>query len=187
MKLFPLHGTILAAVFVLATGSPGQVSAPAKDSKDNKVFNVRTNLLVLDDKDRIISGVKAEDVKIFENGVEQKLAYFSAKAPRLNLSLVIDNSGSVREDLDEIISISKLIVANVGPSDNATVVRFVGRDKIEVMQGWTSSKAPLYKALDQLFVEGGRTAFIDALYLAGTDILKRRTAKKDERYAIVVV
>src|SRR5690349_15167677 len=134
MKAFSVCGAVLGTLFALVTVSPCQVNPPAKDTKETKVFNARANLLVVDDKDHFVSGIKADDIKLFEKGVEQKITYFSAKAPRLNVSLVIDNSGSVGYELDEIIKISKLVVANLSPSDKANVIRFVSRDKIEVLQ-----------------------------------------------------
>jgi hypothetical protein len=51
--------------------------------------------------------------------------------------------------------------------------RFVSKDKIEVVQDFTTNKNSLNNALDNLFVEGGQTAIIDAIY---------RTAKKVDEY-----
>src|SRR5438445_5255839 len=173
-----LSGTILLAAFasnVLAQN----------ESKENKTFEVRTNLIVVDEKGRYIDGIKESEVKVFENGVEQKLTYFVPKDKPLNVSLVVDNTGSVRTQLDQVTSIAKIIIANLDGSDDATVIRFVGREHIEVEQLWTSKKPDLNSALDNLYVEAGQSAVIDALYLASQDILKRRQTANNRRYAMV--
>ncbi len=44
------------------------------------------------------------------------------------------------------------------------IVRFVSANKIEVVQDFTTRKNSLNTALDNLFIEGGQTAIIDAVY-----------------------
>ena len=156
-------------------------------SKAIKPFEFRTNLLVLDEKNNHVDGIKQSDVKLFENGVEQKLTYFATKDRSLDVCLVVDNSGSVQPQLEAVMNIAKLITANLGPADSEQVVRFIGRDNISVIQDWTKDKAALNDAVDSFYTEGGLSAVIDALYLAGQDILKRRKAAPNKRYAIVLI
>jgi Ca-activated chloride channel family protein len=96
----------------------------------------------------------------------------TAEVPVIN-ALVIDNSRSLRTQLEKIIEAGKIIVGTNHPKDESAVVRFVSRDKIEVVQDFTANKNSLNNALDNLFVEGGQTAIIDAVY---------RTAKKVDEY-----
>ena len=57
--------------------------------------------------------------------------------------------------------------------DESTIVHFISIDKNEVVQDFSPNKITLNNALDNLFVEGGQTAIIDAVY---------QTAKKVEQY-----
>lgn len=173
---------VLLWILLLSLG----IHAQSK-SKDDKTFEVRTNLMVLDDKDHYVGGLKESDVKVFENGVEQKLTYFATKDLSLNVCLVIDNSGSVRTQLKQVTTIAKLLVENLRTEDEAQIIRFIGRDNISTEQEWTKEKSALNKALDDLFIGGGQSAVFDALYLAGEDILKLRKAAPNKRYAIVLV
>ena len=85
------------------------------------------------------------------------------------------------------MTIAKLIVANLGPADEGQVVRFIGRDNVSVEQEWTNKKNALNFAIDNLFVGGGQSAVIDALYLAGDNIRKRQKLAPNKRYAIVLI
>ena len=178
--------TILVSIFLFALSVHAQDKAKDK-AKDEKPVEVRTNLLVLDEKDKFVSGVKESDIKVSENGIEQKLTYFATKDQSLNVCLVVDNSYSVRSQLSKAITVAKILVANLGPADDAQVIRFIGRDKISTEQAWTNNKVDLNNAIENFFAEGGQTAVIDALYLSGEDILKRRKAAPNKRYAIVLI
>jgi len=99
-------------------------------------------------------------------------SFTTAEVPVIN-ALVIDNSRSLRSQLKKTIEAGKIIVGTNRPKDESTIVRFVSKDKIEVVQDFTPNKNFLNNALDNLFVEGGQTAIIDAIY---------QTAKKVEQY-----
>jgi Ca-activated chloride channel family protein len=59
-------------------------------------------------------------------------------------------------------------------------VRFISADKIEVVQEFTSDKTMIGNALDNLFVEGGQTAIIDAVYRAAGMVEKYQNPQKKE-------
>lgn len=158
----------------------------AQDGK-SKTYTVRTNLMVLNDKNEFVTKLKSSDVRVFESGIEQKITSFVELETAADISIVIDNSGSVRTQLDDIVNIGRLIVANLMPDDNAQIIRFVGRDKIEIEEPWTNKQAGLFEALDNLFVEGGQSAVIDALYLASEDLIKRNEKSGARRQAIVLI
>lgn len=157
------------------------------DAKAPNSVSVRTNLLVLDEKGAYASGVKESDVKVFEGDVEQKLTSFAQLEPGVDISIVADNSGSVRPQMQTITSIGKILVANLRTNDNAQVIRFVGREHIEVNQPWTNQKSALISGLNDMYVEGGQSAVVDALYLASQDILSRYNKAPNRRYAIVLI
>ena len=81
-------------------------------------------------------------------------------------SIMTDNSGSMREDLPRIIDFCKRLILLNQSDDQSSLMRFVGRDKIEIGQPFTSNKTDLIDAIDNLYIEGGQTAVIDAVYVA---------------------
>jgi len=143
--------------------------------------------LVLDDKNQYVTGLRSSDVHVYQDGIEQKLTGFAERQLPLSLSFVVDNSGSVREQLDDVIKLTKTIIANTADSDEAQIIRFVGRDHIEIIQKWTNTKKDLNEAADNMYIEGGQTALTDALYLATKDILDRRKLLPQRRYVIVLI
>ncbi|MGZ8224551.1 MAG: hypothetical protein ACXW0H_06100, partial [Methylobacter sp.] len=79
-------------------------------------------------------------LKIFEDNVPQEIGSFSKGEVPTNYSLVIDNSGSLRFQLDKVIEAGKIIVGTNRPDDQTSVVRFVSSEKIEIVQDFTPNK-----------------------------------------------
>jgi Ca-activated chloride channel family protein len=70
------------------------------------------------------------------------------------------------------------------------IIRFVGRDKIEIEQPFTANKGDLNDALDNLYIEGGQTAIIDAVYLAVQNVDDYEKSNKSDdrkRRALILV
>ena len=57
------------------------------------------------------------------------------------------------------------------------------------MQEVTADKAALFKALDAMYVEGGQTAIIDAVYLSANNLLNKGkpAGDKPRRHALVLI
>jgi Ca-activated chloride channel family protein len=186
-----LTRVIFALILVcLASGfAPAQdKNSNEKDKKtEQKPIEIKANVMVLDTADKYVDDIKQEDLKIFEDGVEQKITYFAKKEPILNLGLVIDNTGSMRTQLDKILSTGAVLAINLRPTDEAFLVRFVSSDKIETVQEWTSDKARLKAGLEQMYIEGGQSAITDALYLSATKMLEREKKDAAKRYALVLI
>ncbi len=153
--------------------------------KEQSSVQVRANVLVRDLSGNL-ADIKTEDLKIYEDDVEQKITYFAKKEPILNLGFVFDNTGSMRRNLDKIINIPFIFTDNLNAKDEAFVVRFVDSDKIEVIQEWTSDKTALIESIENLYVEGGQSAVLDAVYLSAEKILDRERKDKTKRYGIIL-
>ncbi|MCE7961211.1 MAG: VWA domain-containing protein [Acidobacteria bacterium ACB1] len=174
-------GLIIVAFLVLANSAFAQ-----GDKKDKTSTRIRTNVLVVNEKNEPVNDVAPSEIKVFENGVEQRASVMKLDGG-LDLALVIDNTGSVRKQMDTIVKIGKALVDTLRPSDQATVIRFVGRDAITQEAAWTNERSTLNTTLDDLFVEGGRSAVNDAVYLAASELIKRAPMAENRRYAIVLI
>ena len=152
-----------------------------------KSIEVKANLLVMTADGKFIDDVKSDDLKVYEDGVEQKVTYFAKNPNNLNVGFVIDNTGSMRPLLSEIVKAASILAANLQSTDEAFVVRFVDRTKISVEQPWTSNKAELKDALENLYIEGGQSAITDALYLSTEQLLERRKQDAAKRYALILI
>ncbi len=154
---------------------------------DTELVNI--NVRVIDRNNRPINGLAQKDFTIIEDNVPQKIEFFSKAEVPTNYSLVIDNSGSLRPQLEKVIEASKIIVGTNRADDETSVIRFVSSDKIEILQDFTANKTDINDALDNLFVEGGQTAIIDAVYLAAEKVTEyeKREGNDRKRRALVLV
>ena len=131
---------------------------------DSSLINL--NVRVIDRMNRPVDDVRQEDFRVLENGVPQKVEYFSREEVPIQYGLVIDNSGSLRSQINQVIDAGKSIVNSNKPDDETFLVRFIDSSKIELKQDFTADKSLLVDALDELYVEGGATAVIDAVYVS---------------------
>ncbi len=209
LLLLPVLALTLALLFNNSAPVDGQSSSPAVASspsptpvptrtpipEEDIVTEVKTELVnlnvrVIDRNSRPVNGLPETEFKIFEDGVAQQIEFFSRSEVPTNYGLVIDNSGSLRQQLEKVIEASKILVATNKPEDETIVIRFVSRDKITIEQPFTKNKTDLNDSLDNLFIEGGQTAIIDAVYLAAEKVseYEQQRGKEDrKRRAIIVV
>ncbi len=174
---------------------PTPTPAKPKIDEEDEIIKVDTELVnlnvrVVDRNGRPISGIRQGEFKIFEDDAPQSIEFFSFSEVPTNYGLVIDNSGSLRQQLEKVIEASKILVNTNRPADETLIIRFVSRDKITIEQPFTSKKTDLNDALDNLYIEGGQTAIIDAIYLAAekvSDYEKDRGKDDRKRRALIVV
>jgi len=187
MKLTRIFSALCLICFFSVSFAFSQDKGKDKKFKQKAVV-VKANVAVLDKDGKLANDIKLENFKVFEDGVEQKLTYFAQKEPILNLVLVFDNTGSMRKNLDEIYKISS-VFGDLFLSDKneVSVVRFVGSDTIEITQEWTSSKKNVKEGIDNMYVEGGQSAILDAVYLSAETVLAREKEIKSKRYAILLI
>jgi Ca-activated chloride channel homolog len=149
---------------------------------------VLLNVRVTDEAGHAVSDVRQEDIRVVEDGVPQTISFFSKEEVPLSYGLLIDNSGSMRSQLTQVIDAGRLVVNGNKPGDETFLIRFVTSDNIQMVQGFTSSKAALFGSLDSMFVEGGQTAFIDAVMLSLEYAAKNRHGMDgNRRLALVIV
>lgn len=105
-------------------------------------------------------------------GYAQEQSQKSVQKSAVSYGLVVDNSGSYRTLIDRVVSVVSDVVEENGPDDEAFLVTFVDTPKIVLRQEFTDRKSELHDAAQNMFIEGGYTAIIDAVkssadYLAG--------------------
>jgi Ca-activated chloride channel family protein len=179
--------TTLLAVCLCAsaqkTATP-QSPVPAADGKQAQP--VKFSAVVSDEKNNFVESLRAEDFILTENGAAQPITFFAREDLPLSYSLLVDNTGSLRTVLDHVIRTGETIVAGKRPPDEMSVVRFVSRDKIELLQDFTRSQNALARALEDMYVEGGATAMLEALYVSA-QALAARAPRHERRHALVIL
>ncbi len=165
--------------------SPSPTVSPTPDVDevikiDTELVNL--NVRAVDRSNRSIGNLRQEEFKIYEDNVEQSIEFFTKSEVPTNYSLVIDNSNSLRPQIEKVIEASKVIVNSNRPADQTSIIRFVSSQKIEILEDFTDSKTDLGETLDNLYTEGGQTAIIDAIYLAAEKVNEyQQTRNSDDR------
>jgi Ca-activated chloride channel homolog len=142
------------------------------------------NLTVLDDHGKTVTGLTADNFRIYEDGREQKVKIFQPEDSPATVGLVIDNSGSMGNKRADVVTAGLAFVNASHPDDEIFIVDF-NRDAwlaLPESMSFTGDPNELRKALLATRVEG-ITALYDALYLA-LDHLKGGTL---QRKALVLI
>ncbi len=98
--------------------------------------------------------------------------------------IAVQNSERVRGQLEKIIEMGRSVVAANCAGDETMIIRFVGRDNIEIKQPMTANKQDLNDALDNLYIGPGQAAIIDAAYLSIESI---KDAKDGNKKALILI
>lgn len=151
--------------------APAQNQSGEEVDDDDEPIRIETNLVnlhvrVVDRNNHPVEGVRQNDFRVFENGAEQQIQFVTTEEVPITYGLVVDNSGSLRTQIGQVIEAGKTIVSANKPGDETFVVRFIDSSDIKIMQDFTADQQSLTDALDDMFVEGGQTAVVDAVYLA---------------------
>lgn len=153
---------------------------------ENATIKIDANLVnlqvrVIDRFNSPINSVRQEDFKVYEDGVLQPIFQVTREEVPISYGLAVDNSGSMRSQIDKVIEAAKEIVNSNKPGDETFLVRFIDSSKIETLQDFTPSKQALMDALDSMFIEGGQTAIVDAVYLSSEHVSKYKKSDFDDR------
>jgi Ca-activated chloride channel homolog len=163
---------------------PGQ---DANVSKQGSTIKVDVGLVVLhttvlDDRGKFADGLKAENFRVFEDKVEQRLSTFKREDVPVSMGLVIDNSGSMRDKRPRVNEAALTLVEASNPDDEAFVVNFNDDFYLDLDKDFTNSIPELKEALERIDSRGS-TALFDAI-IGSLDHLKKAT--KDKRVLLVV-
>lgn len=174
---------------------PKPTPTPTEDDIDEgSIVRVNTELVtlnvrVIDRNNRPIDNVRQNEFRVFENGVAQPIESFTREEVPISYGLAVDTSQSLRFQLQSVIDAGKTIVNSNKRGDETFLVRFISSDKIETLQDFTSNNDLLIDGLDNLYVEGGQTAIIDAVYLASEHVAQYKKGDDSDRRrrALIVI
>jgi Mg-chelatase subunit ChlD len=138
---------------------------------------------VMDRDGKYIPNLRKEDFRIWEDGVEQQVAYFASTEKPFTVALMLDTSGSVRFRMEEIQDAAIAFVDQLRPDDKVIVASFDDHIRIppatndraklrdEIRRTQLGSGTKLYDAVHQVMTEldkvDGRKAIV--LFTDGVD------------------
>lgn len=101
--------------------------------------------------------------------------------------IVVDNSGSYRMLLDRVVETVKDIVEENKTGDETFLVRFVDSEKIQLAQDLTNSKTQIRDAADEMYIEGGLTAILDAVEFSAKYLVENSAGVDSNRRKILIL
>jgi VWFA-related protein len=162
------------------TPAPQAPAEVAEEVSEDEVVRVNASLVtvpvsVLDRDGRFIGGLRQEDFRVLEDGVEQRIAYFAPVEQPFTVALVIDTSGSTRFKLEDIQDAAIAFLDQLRPADRVIVVSF--DDQVRVLSEATSDRNLLRAAIRRTHTGGG-TRLYDAVDLVINEQLRRAQGRK---------
>ena len=178
---------VVIGFLLLIINTPAQETRKTAQSNSQQAM-VLLNVHVTDAARHPVTDVRQEDFRVIEDGAPQTISFFSKEEVPLSYGLVIDNSGSLRTQLDKVIEAGKFIISSNKSDDETFLIRFISSDKIEQVRGFTSNQRLLMADLDSFYIEGGLTAIIDAVYSSIDYAAKNgKSIEGNRRLALVLI
>lgn len=195
-------------------GTPTDQSAPAKSASppasdagqsapvevgDDEVLRVDTQLVpvpvvVRDKAGRPLANLRADNFVLYEDGRPQRITNFSTSDAPFEIALLLDTSGSTREDIGLIRRAANLFIDQLRPGDRVAIVSFNTKQDganslatVEVKSPLTDNRQQLRDALDKIGSSHG-TPYYDALERVVTDVFREppRTEVKGRRALVAL-
>lgn len=144
------------------------------ESIEGDVIRIDTSLVtvpvtVVDKYGNYVPNLMPGDFHLFENGIEQRIAYFATIDQPYTVALIIDTSNSTHFRLDDIQDAAIAFVKQLGPEDRVLVVSF--DEQINILSEPTSNRFELTLAI-RATRTGGGTRLYDAVDLVMKEKLK---------------
>ncbi len=151
---------------------------------EGDVIKVNTTLVtipvsVMDRDGRYIPNLRKEDFRLWEDNMEQKVAFFAAVDKPFSVVLMIDTSGSTRFRLEDIQDAAITFVNQLRHDDRVMVVSF--DDQVRVLSDFTNDRGRLRDAIRRTS-PGDGTKLYDAVDL----VINQSLTNVQGRKAIVL-
>ena len=180
LSVRPPHSRRVAGIaFVAALALAHGAAAQDPFRIQVQVGAVNLGVAVSDERGRFVSGLKAEDFVVREDGVPQDITFFAAEAAPLTILVLLDASLSMRTNLDYVKEAAATFVDRLWEGDVAMIGEF--NDRVRFGGEFTDDRFRLVAnimALDPL----GPTALYDASILA----LERLHFADGDRKALLI-
>jgi VWFA-related protein len=133
-----------------ADAAPSPITTP-EEVGEGEIVRVNTTLVtvpasVMDRNGRYVPDLGKADFRVFENGVEQAIAFFAAVEKPFTVVLMLDTSSSTWSKLGEIKDAAIAFVDQLRPDDQVMVVSFARG--LTIKNEATSDRQKIRKAIE---------------------------------------
>jgi len=159
-------------IYAQSTQSPANFRASAE--------LVLVPVTVTDHNGKTVQGLQADNFKLLEDQVTQKIVSFSGDDAPCSVGLILDTSGSMRDLLGATKEIAHAFLGTANPQDEFMLLTVSTQP--DAVSAFTVDIPTLEKSI-QLTSAGGFTALIDTIYLG----LNRMRVSKHPRRALLIL
>ena len=155
-------------------------SRPATQDSDSPNFSVSVNLVkvpisVFDDRGNLVTALRSEDFRIWEDQAPQKIRSFGLDTAPVSVVLLLDTSMSEKTELKKTKEAAEEFANALSAGDRISLITF--DDQVYRTLDWTEDVKRVRRALGKIR-PGLRTALYDAMYVAANDQLKGIDGRK---------
>ena len=143
---------------------------------------VNLNVSATDKDGKAVADLKQEDFSIYEDGVLQRISFFSPERSPFNLVLLIDLSGSMKDEIELIKETAIHFLDVISAQDSVAVVTFT--TDVTVVSQLTRDREDLRESINWMLAPAGGTSFYDALGFALVETLRK---VKGQRNAVIAI
>ncbi len=169
-----------------AKGSGANGSGDAGKAADTHAISVVTQIVpvtcsVIGADGVAVRGLRIEDFRVFDEGVQQPLTFFDASAESANVAVVIDASPSVLRESDEMRNAARALVDALSSSDHTAIVDFSAHTYL--LLPFSSDWGLIRKAVGRvdarsLLEDTGGSNIYQAVFLTARELFAGRTGRK---------
>ena len=124
--------------------------------------------------------LRREEFRLFENGVEQRIAHFDASSAPASIALLLDASPSVFREFAEMKAAARALSEGLAPADDVALAAFAGSTYL--LLPFTRDRALLERAIAspalKQVANSSESNIYQAIYLAARELFRGRTGRK---------
>ena len=133
------------------------------------------NVTVTDPYNRLVTGLDADNFRVFEDNVELEVVNFSSEDVPISIGVIFDHSGSMADKLGKAKEAAIQFFKTANPQDEFFLVGF--NERAELLSPFTDSVEDLQGRIFSVPAKG-RTALLDAIYLGLSEMKGAHHAKR---------
>jgi VWFA-related protein len=163
--------------------TPKDTNSSPEEVDEGDVVRVETQLVsvpavIKNSVGRPVAGLRRENFAVFEDGQLQSITNFGTTEAPFEIALLLDTSGSTRDDVALIRQAANAFINSLRPGDRVAVVAFNTQSQgssqiatVEVLSQLTTDRKLLQRAIGDLGSANG-TPFYDALNRIVTEVFR---------------
>lgn len=164
-------------------GNNSQNTNSTEEVSEGDVVRVETQLVsvpavVTDPNGHPIAGLRLDNFTLLEDGQPQRLTNFATTETPFEIALLLDTSGSTRDDLGLIRDAATAFVRALRPGDRVALIAFKNKTEkgapkaaVDFLSPLTDNREVLNEAINSLTTSNG-TPFYDAVGQVGKRIFR---------------